>query len=269
MATTTTDLATIIEKRVSTQITETLHQNAVALGAVRDFSSQVGPGMDRLDIPLYVNPVVGNVDESTGVADNAIGVGTALLALDQHRGIGTDISMKASVQQKIDSVQEWIKNGTFEMASDIDNFLLGLVAAAAPVSALTPGDALEDLAEAKRILDSANVPKADRFIIASPEFMKEVLTTNNIIRANEYASSAPIQAGFVTNIYGFTMLESTSALIVGSGFQAFHRSSVAFARQIMPKLLREERALLVREEYSLTHLYGGVVTDATRMVQFQ
>jgi len=259
----TTALASIIEKIVSTDITETLHQNAVMLGAVRDFSSRVGQGMDRVDIPLYANPTIGNVDEATGVADNAIGVAVAQLLLDQHKGAGTHISRRASKQQKIDSVKEWIKNATLEMASEVDDYMLGLLEAlgAANREALT-ANAIDDIAFAKKILDDQKVPKTDRFLVASPGFMQNLLTTSSIIRANEYGTSAPIQAGFVANVLGFSILETQSSSIVDNGFHAFHRTGVAFARQIDTTLMKEEKALLVRDEYSISHLYGAQLTDA-------
>ena len=63
--TVSTDVAAVIETRVSEIVTETLIQEAVMLGSVQDFSAEIGPGMDQLDIPLFNELAVQSVVEGT------------------------------------------------------------------------------------------------------------------------------------------------------------------------------------------------------------
>ncbi|MEB3122517.1 MAG: hypothetical protein VKL41_15015, partial [Snowella sp.] len=79
----------------------------------------------------------------------------------------------------------------------------------------------------------------------------------------------PVQAGFVTRIYGFMILESSSAEL-GDGFVAHSSDSCAFARQIMPKFEQDRNVLGQRWDYALTHLYGAKATDASgsRVIAF-
>ena len=42
----------------------------------------------------------------------------------------------------------------------------------------------------------------------------------------------------------------------------FHRTHVAFARQKQVTVMREQRALGVKEDISVSHLYGKKVLDA-------
>ena len=268
----TTSAAAIIEKRVSTIMTETLIQESVMLGAVRDFSSQIGPGMDRLDIPLFNELAVQDVSESTAMTAQVINPSASQLNLDRHKAIPFSISRKAGEQAKIAMVPEALENGAKSLAAEIDDYMLGLIDAGASTAApdhriaLTANDPLADLAAAKKLLDTQNVPKFDRFVVASPGFVESLLQTNNLIRVNEYGNEQPIQAGFVSRIYGFTILESSSSAVVDDGFHAFQRQGVAFGRQIQPELRTEEKALEMRTDYVLSHLYGGLVTDGTRMV---
>lgn len=271
---TSTTVAAIIEKRVSTILTETLIQESVMMAAVRDFSSQISMGMDRLDIPEFNELAVQSVSESAAMTAQTINPTTAQLALDRHRAIPFSISRRAGEQSKVALVPEALANGAKSLAAEMDDFMLGLIDAGVSTAApdhrlaLTVGDPLADMATAKQLLDEANLPKSDRFIVASPGFINSMLATNNLIRVNEYGNEQPIQAGFVSRVYGFTVLESSSTAIIDNGFHAFHRSAMAFGRQIQPELRVEEKALEMRDDYVFSHLYGSVLTSGVRAVVF-
>lgn len=263
-ATSSSDLQAVIEKRVSEVVTTTLIQEAVSLGVVKTFS--VSNGMDRLDIPLYNSLAVQAITENTPMTEETMTPTSAQLDLDRQRGVAWGISKRASVQQKIDSVSQAVKNGARELAAEIDDYLFGLmVAGAGSTQGLAvdyAGDALAAIAGQKAIQDLANVQRFDRFIIASPGFVQGLLGDSNVINVDKYGSESPIQAGFVSKLYGYTMVESSSSAIPAGGFICMQRESTAFARQINPMLMREEKALAVKDEYSLSHLYGGVLTDS-------
>lgn len=261
--TNSTDTAAIIEKRVSEIITETLIQEAVMPMAVQDYSSQVGPGMDTLKIPLYVELEVQDVSESADMTPQSINVATADLILNQHKAIPFSVSDKASIESKANLVDVTVRNGAKSLAAQIDNYILGLAIAGAGTNNATTADPLADLAEAKKILDENNTPKAGRYVEASPGFIQSLLGNNNVINVDKYGSENPIQAGFVTRIYGFTLLESSSSALVNDGFVAHSAQALAWARQITPKFEKERKVLGQRDDYALTHKYGAIVTDVS------
>lgn len=270
--TNTTDTAAIIEKRVSEIVTETLIQEAVALGAVRDYSGQVGPGMDRLDVPLFSELAIQDVSESAEMTPQSITLATAQLSLNRHKAIPFSISDKANVQSKARLVDVTVRNGARSLAAEIDDYMFGVVDANVAGSnrvALT-ANPLADIALAKKIMDAENCPKSNRYMVASPGFVQALLSASGIIDADKYGSAEPKQAGFVSRVYGFTVLESSSASIIDDGFQCFHMDALGFARQISPKFERDRNVLGQRDDYSLTHLYGGINLDPAglRMVVF-
>ena len=159
-------------------------------------------------------------------------------------------------------------NGARAMAAEIDDFNFGLIDAGAGTRVALTANPLEDISNAKALMDSANVPKGNRFIAASPAFIKTLLDQNTIVNANQYGSMEARQAGFVDRIFGFTILESSSASIVEDGFQAYHMESVAFARQLAVSLKSEYRVHGHKWDYSLSHLYGAVFTQATMAVVY-
>ena len=271
--TTTTEAAELIEKRVSTVVTETLIQEAVSLGGVRDFSSMVSGGMDRLDIPLFNELAIQDVSESADVTAQTIDPTASQLDLDQHKSVPWAISDKASMQSKLNMVTEAVKNGAKSLAANIDDYIFGLIDAGVSASApdhriALTANPLEDISNAKKLLDEQNVPRSGRYIFASPAFIKTLLDDNTIVNANQYGSSEAREAGFVTRVFGFTILESSSSAIAESGFQAIHMDAVAFARQMAISLRSEYKVLGHKWDYSMSHLYGAVLTDGKRCVVY-
>lgn len=259
-----TALAAVIEKKVSSTVTEVLIQESVSLNTVRNFP--VEGGMDRLDIPLFNSMTVASVTEGSALTPETMGVSVAQLNLDRQRAVAWAISKRAEVQSKINATMEAIKMGSKELAAEVDEYLFGLmVAGTGSTEDLTvdySGDALAAIAGQKKLMDLANVPRSERFIIASPGFTAELLNNNNVINVDKYGSEAPIQAGFVAKVLGFIVVESSAAAIPADGFIACHRAATAFARQINPMLDRDMNVLALQEEFVLSHLYGGILTDS-------
>jgi len=153
--TTTTETAEAIEKVVSTITTEVLQQNAVSLGTINDRSSEVGPGMDRLDIILFNELASQTVSESTGVTASTIDPTANQLDLDQHEAVAWAISQKADLQTKVAIVAQAVRNGAIRMAADIDDFNFGLIDAGVSLAApdhriALTANPLEDITLAKK-----------------------------------------------------------------------------------------------------------------------
>jgi len=268
--TTTTDTASIIEKRVSEIVTETLIQESVMIGAVKDFSNQVSAGMDRLDVPLFAELAIQDVSESANMTPQSISLVTAQLPLNRHKAIPFSISDKASIQSKAMLVSETVKNGAKSLAWEIDNYLLSIINTNASNRAALTANPLADIANAKKLLDLQNAPKAGRYLVASPAFVQAMLGSAGIIDADKFGNSEPKQSGYVTRVFGFTVLESSSVSIIDGGFHAFSMNAVGFARQIAPKFEKQRQVLGQRDDYALAHLYGAINLDPSgdRMVVF-
>ena len=265
---TSTTVASAIEKRISQLVTSVLIQESVAMPTVMDRSSEVGPGVDRLDINLFTELAVQDVSESAAMTPQTINPSASQLDLDRHKAIPFSISRRAGMQSKIALVPEALRNGARSLAAEIDDRIYSLIdtdtSTAAPDHriALTGGE-LADLANAKKLLDDQNVPKSQRFVAASPGFIQGLLADSNVINVDKYGSGDPILNGFVTRIYGFAMVESSSASIIDDGFHAYHKETMSFARQLTPEIRNEEKALEMRDDWVLSHLYGAVTNDSS------
>lgn len=266
--TNSTDLAGQIEKKVSGMLATTLLQESVSLGSIDDRSGEVGPGMDRLDIALMNELAIQNVSQTGDVVAQTITPSEFQLLLNRHKSIPWAISDQASEQSKVNVVTRAVQNGATSMAAEIDDFNYGLIDTNAGTRVALTANPLEDISNAKFLFDAANIPRSNRYIAASPGFIKSLLDQNTIVNANQYGSAEARQAGFVDRIFGFVVLESSSPSIIDSGFQAYHMEAVAFARQLAISLKSEYKVLGHRFEYSLSHLYGAVFTQPSMAVVY-
>lgn len=260
------DVAGTIQKVVSALTTKTLIQNSVALAmpGIWDRSSEVGPGMDRLDMFVLAELAIQTVSE-TGVAmtPQSINPTGAQLLLENHKAVPFSITDRGALQSKIQLLSKTVENAVRTLAAEVDDDIFAEAVANAKTSATVAGaDALADILNAKAQFDADNVPKEGRAIAASPVFMKDLLGTNSVLKANEFGSADPIRMGRVTNIYGFDIFESSSSSLAADGFLALGMEAVAFARQRAVSLRSQEQVLQHATDYALSHLYGSESTAA-------
>jgi len=261
------DVAVTIQKIVSALTTKTLIQNSVALAmnGVWDRSSEIGPGMDRLDMIELAELSAQAVNE-TGAAltPSTIVPAAAQLDLDQHIGIFFALTDRGELQSKIALASRTIENGVRTLAANVDNYIFSQgVAAAKTVETVAAADALGDLLNLKVQFDADNVPREGRAIAASPIFMKSLLGASSVVRANEFGSSDPVRMGRVASVFGIDIFESNSASIPNDGFVALGLEAVAFARQMAVQFKEQYQVLNAKTDYSLKHLYGAESTKTT------
>lgn len=261
------DVSSTIQKIVSEITTKTLIQEAVSLAmpGIWDRSSEVGPGMDRLDMIELAELAVQAVDE-TGAAltPTSISPTARQLDLDQHKGIFFSLTKRGDLQSKIRLVQRTIENGARSLAADVDdyNFSVAVAAAGSTVTAAA-ADQLAAIRALMKSFDDANVPISGRSLVAGNEFFQDLLGNNNVIRANEFGSSEPIRAASVVDLYGFQVFRSSSSNVPVDGFIGMGLEAMAFARQRMMELEEQNQVLNQKKDYSLVHLFGAESTAAS------
>lgn len=261
------DVASTIQKVVSALTTRTLIQQSVGLAipGVWDRSGEVGPGMDRLDMIELAELAVQTVDE-TGVAmtPQTINPTAALLPLNQHKSVPFSLTKRGELQSKIALVSRTVENAARSLAAEIDDSIFAECVSSSGTTETTAGaDALAEVLRLKTVFDQANVPKEMRAIAASPVWMQRLLSTNNVIRANEYGSAEGIRAGYITDIFGFSIFESSSSSLPADGFVGIGMEACAFARQRAVEFEQQNQVLNQKVDYAISHLYGVKSTAAS------
>ncbi len=273
--TTSTVAANVIEKRVSTLVQETLIQNSVMIPAIWDRSGEVGPGMDRLDIPLLTSLAAQTVSESGDLTASAPTISTDQMSLDQQKAVVWAITDRASIQSKININAEILKNAGKELAKDVDDKIItdmvAGVSTSAPDHLIAFSNASElsdgDVRNARELLNEQNVPMSERFMLVGSEAEKNLLAVSNFIEVQKYGNEArALQTGELGRLYGFTVLLSTSSALGAGEALFFHKQCHAYASQASMRFRSEEKALGHRIEYSLSILYGSQHLDSGKRI---
>jgi N4-gp56 family major capsid protein len=266
---TSTSAAVLIQKVVSNIVQQTLMQESVMIPSISDYSSQIVPGMDRLDIPRFIALAPTAVVEGTPNAKQAATVAVDQLLMNINEAILWGISDRLSVQSKINMVTQLVKDSAKALAVKIDNTIIAELlkaSAAAPDHLINYTDAvgnkiaLGDIVMGRKLLNIANVPMADRYMLISPESESSMLLIDNFIAADKYGSSDAIQNGEIGRVYGFKVLMSTSPTLAG-GTVFYHKSAVAYGSQIDAKFETMRDLDYLEDKYALSQLYGAKVLD--------
>jgi len=265
--TTTTQAASIIQKLVSQIVQQTLIQNSVLIPSITTYN--VPNGADTLKIPRFTAlasvPVVEGTCNTTALAT----VTTDDLVMNINEGIFWAISDKASIQTAIDMSVQLVRDGAKTLSASIDNAIVGELlkaSASAPdhdifYSGTADDIAIGDIVEARRLLNVANVPMTERYLLLSPDAEAQMLKIDNFIHAEKYGSNEPIQNGEIGKVYGFKVLISTSPNLVGNMSIAYHKTAVAYASQMDARFESDRNILCQQTEYALSQLFGVKVLD--------
>lgn len=267
-----TETSATVEAIVSTEVQEVLTANMVVPGSVMDFSSQVGPGMDRLKIPRFGNFTVGSKSENTAVDAQVNAFSTDDLLLDQHKVVQFLIEDISDLQSKIAVTQAYVQQAAKDMAAQMDQKLIddmeAGVSAAAPDHKIAYDDTVslkkQDFLNARKLLNIQKVPLADRFCLISPTSEASVLAIAEFVRVDESGGSAALRNGEIGKLFGFSVLMSPQAEDLKSLF--YHKSAHAFARQLAPRVQQDLDLANLAMRWSIDHIFGSKTLDSGKRI---
>lgn len=267
-----TEVDATIETIVSTQITEVLTATAVVPGSIMDLSSMVGPGMDTVAIPKYSSFTVNTKAENTAVDAQANAFSTDDLVLNRHKVIQWLVEDIAEVQSKIAVDQAYVEQAAKDLAVEMDQALIdGLESgssAAAPDHRLDYAGASlakADVLTGRQKLNAAKVPLADRFLLVNEVSEAALMGISEFTRVDEAGGSEALRNGQIGKLFGFTVLMSPLAETLKT--LAYHKSAMAFARQIQPRVQEFYDLPNLAMRKSIDHLYGfKIIQGGNRVV---
>lgn len=269
-----TEVDATVEEIVSLQVQEVLTAQMVVPPSILDYSSQVGPGMDKLKIPRFSNFTVNTKAENTPVDAQANAFSTDDLDLDQHKVIQFLLEDIASLQAKVNAAQVYINQAGRDLAAEMDDNIITAMeaapSAAAPDHILdfsnTPTDTLSkgDFLAARKALNAAKVPMSDRFCLISPLRESEIMAISEFTRVDESGGSEALRNGMIGRLFGFDVLMSPLADDDATLF--YHRSAFVFARQLAPRVQRDMDLANLAERWSIDHIYGRKSLDSGKRI---
>lgn len=262
-----TEVTATVEQLISADIQEVLTANAVMPGLVMDFSSQAGPGIDRVKIPRFSNFSVNTKSENVAVDAQVNTFSTDSLLLDQHKVIQFLVEDIAELQSKIDVTNAYVQQCGKDMAAERDLYMInalesGVSAAAPDHSRAYAGATIAkaDILLARQLLNEAKVPLEDRWGVVSPAEEAALLAISEFVRIDESGGSEALRNGRIGKLFGFDIYVSAQAEDLKSLFG--HKSAMAHATQLMPRTQQMMDLANLAQRWSVDHIYGAKVLDS-------
>lgn len=249
---------------IAAEVQMVLNANVVAPPTVTQYPA--GKGIKKIKIPKMGKFTVATKAENVAVDAQINTISTDDLLLDQHKVVQVLVEDIASEQAMIDVIGAYVQQAGKDLAVAQDQYLIDTIEA---VSAAAPDHkrayagaslAKADVLTARQLLNEQNVPLADRFAIISPASEAAILNIQEFTRVNEAGDAMGLRNGEFGKLFGFTFFISSQAEDLKSLF--YHKSHVAFANQIEPKVEMLRDLANLADRWSISHLYGAKVLDS-------
>lgn len=269
-----TEVSGTIEAIVSATVQEVLTAEAIMPPLVSDWSSMAGPGMDRVKIPRFSNFTVNTKSENVAVDAQVNAFSTDDLIMDKHKVVQWLLEDIANLQSKVAVTQAYIQQSAKDLAAEMDQTILDALeagaSAAAPDHRIAYTDGVNndiekaDILNARKLLNIAKVPMADRAMVISPAQEAFLLAIGEFVKVNESGSEASLRNGLIGKLFGFDCYVSPLAEDLKSMF--FHKSALAFARQLAPRYKTQDDLANLGVRHSVDHIYGCKVLDSGKRI---
>ena len=225
-----------------------------------DYEGEIaGPG-DTVHITQFGDPTISSYSPGTTITYEALNDAGQTLLIDQAKSFSFAID-DVDRRQAAGDMQAYLEGrAAYRMADVADQFIAGLYtgvasnnvlgSTGAPLTPLTYGGSTTDPADfyiqvlepLKVILDQANVPDEDRYIVVPPWGLSLISQTQAFVSVTDMQGdpSQAFQRGFSGQVSGFNVLKSNNVpqpVAGGAGtgvwaIQAGHPMALTYGEQI-------------------------------------
>lgn len=185
-----------------------------------DYEGEISAFGDTVHIGTLADPTISNyVKNSTVIAPQTLTTTDETLVIDQSKMFAFEVDDvdQRQVRNSGDLLTKAAQRAANGLADTLDTHLLtkmttdalaGNILTAQDVA--TADAAFLLLRRLRMVLNKANVPSSDRFVLISPEFEALILGDGRFIDASRYGSTAPILNGEIGRAIGFKVLTSNN-----------------------------------------------------------
>lgn len=263
---------------ISSIVQEELIQASLLRPTVTDLSSMATKGVKAIDWPRFDNstslaPAAQNPDGTTENPGQTVNFDVDTINLSDWTAIPYEIPDRVSKQTMINLEAELARSAGRRYGEYMDDQILvqlRLASTAAPDHKIdldgaaahgsAPAITLDGIATARRLLNRANVPQSDRFLVIPPEQEQVIIGLDNFRNADKYGSRDALLKGEVGQIYGFRVIVHNGC--ASNEAMAYHKSAVAVAVQEEVRFETRRATLkLQKTEYSFAMGMGQQVLD--------
>lgn len=240
----------------------------------RNYEDEVANHGDIVNVPVRGALSVNDKSEDTVVTLQTPTASTVQVTLNKHKEVSFLVEDVARAQANQDILMGYIEDGIIAIAEQIDTDLLALYTgfSTTPIDA-TGGIGVDDVVEARRLLNAAKVPMSNRFIVWHEDAEKEILQLEKFTSADYGAGTAIAEASIGRRFgFGHFMDQNVATATSETKNLAFHRDAMTLAMRPLPQVpngygaassvMQEDNfSIRVTHSYNPSHLGIQVTLD--------
>ncbi len=244
----------------------------------RDYEGEIRASGNTVKIASIGDVTVDDYTKDTDIGDpETLTDAEQSLLIDQAKYFNFYVDSVDRAQQNVNVLDEAMRRASWSLRDYADSFLAVAMEAAVPGgnkigSTVTPkvptkDDAYEYLVDLGVLLDEANAPMDDRFVVVPAWFHGLLLKDERFVNAGTRSSDAALRNGEVGEAAGFSILKSNNVLnTAGAKYKiiAGHSIATSYVEQIVDvQTYKPEKRF--GDAVKGLHVYGAKVVRPTAL----
>lgn len=213
--------------------------DSILIRTIQDLSDRVGQGMDKVQVPLISGLATSDVASGSKQPGDSVTFTSDVLQLNQVKESYMYISFQESEESAVDIKASFLEAAPRKLAQDMESTIAEQLATASAndfdSASSTNGDfVIDDIANAKKLLDKEKVPKSDRYMALNADAMEKLASFQEFEDGQKSLSPEALREGIVSRVKGFNVVQSEdvgSTTAADNKIHFYHREAVAIALQ--------------------------------------
>ncbi len=247
----------------------------------RNYEGEVANYGDRVKINQIGSVTISDYAVGTDITYQDMADASQFLDIDQQKYFGVNLDDVDSAQANVDLMAAYSAQAAYDMADTVDQSISGLYGDAGVVTGLgttgtpltvTAADStggnvgiLELLRRIMVALNKNNVPKANRWVVLSPDLAGR-LAERNVTLYNVRQTQEAADNGYIGQFYGFNIFESNNVADVGNAATP-KQKILAGTNQAITFAMQLSKVEALRKEKQFSDLIRGLNVYGRKVVR--
>ena len=243
---------------------------SVLVKTITDLTSSAKPGSDRVTIPNVTGLALSSITAGSRATAGGMTTTGDQLLFDQSKQVPEYISYADGKDSAVDLKSAFLSVAPKVFAQGVEAIIASKLATASAddfdsASATAGQFAIADIAKAKKKMDTAKIPKSDRYMAVNAEAMEILASMQEFQDGQKSLSAEALREGVVSQVKGFKVVQSEDVGGAGAAnkIHFYHKSAVAWALHSAVEFIEAMNEEYAQEFIALRGKYGAKDCDNT------
>ena len=236
---------------------------SVLIKTIMNLSSKAKTGSDTITIPRASGLSLTSVVAGTRSAGTGYTFAGDSLLLDQPKEVAHNIAWADGLDSAVDIEQSFWEGAPKVFAEGVETLIATALETASADdfnSGAVASFTIDNIANAKRLLDEANIPKSGRYMAVNAAEMEVLAGLQEFEDGSKSLSAEALRQGIVSQVKGFNVVQSED--VNTNKVYFYHQDAVAFALHVSMEAISVEDKQYAQKFLSLRGKYGAKALDA-------